>query len=238
MTESRAVYLRLFDEFRKRMVSALLFFSSAFFILLYFSNHLYTWLALPLLKQLPKGHGLIATNIAAPFFVPFELTFFVALFLTMPYFFYQIWAFAAPALYVREKKFVWPLLFMSTLLFYLGAAFAYFVIFPILFHFLTHTAPEGVMVSPDVSAYLDFTLKLFLSFGVIFEIPVITILLVRSKMVSREKLKKCRPYAIVGAFVIGMVLAPPDVFSQTVFAVPLWLLFESGIFLSRFFVAE
>jgi sec-independent protein translocase protein TatC len=190
---------------------------------------------LPLLKNLPQGHGLIATNIVAPFFVPFELTFVVSLFISVPFFLYQLWGFIAPALYQHERRLVWPLLFISTLLFYLGIAFAYFVIFPLIFGFLTQTAPRGVIVSPDISQYLDFTLKLFFIFGGIFEVPVATVLLIWSGITTRERLIKFRPYAIVSAFIIGMLLAPPDVLSQTLLAVPLWLLFEVGIFLGKFF---
>lgn len=222
-------------ELRKRLIHCVLALSVLFAVLFYFANDLYTLLALPLLKHLPQGHGLIATNIVAPFFVPFELAFFTAIFLAVPFFLYQLWAFIAPALYQHERRLVWPLLLMSSLLFYLGMAFAYFVIFPIIFGFLTHSAPQGVMVSPDISQYLDFTLKLFFVFGAIFEVPVLTILLIWTGVATRAQLIKTRPYAIVGAFIIGMLLAPPDVLSQTLLAIPLWLLFELGIFLSRFF---
>ncbi len=225
-------------ELRKRLFKCLFVLFIIFGILFCFANPLYTLLAQPLLKHLPTSHGLIAINMVAPFFVPFELTFVTAILLSMPFFLYQLWAFIAPALYQNERRLIWPLLFMSTLLFYTGIAFAYFIIFPILFAFLTHSAPHGVMLSPDMSQYLEFTLKLFLIFGVLFEVPVITILLIWMGVTSREKLIKIRPYAIVGAFVIGMLLAPPDVMSQTLVAVPLWILFEAGIFLSQFFIKE
>lgn len=237
MSENTPTILRFLIELRKRLINCLLALSLIFAILFYFANDLYTLLALPLLHHLPHGQGLIATNIVAPFFVPFELTFVAALFLAIPVFLYQLWAFIAPALYKHEKKLVWSLLLISTLLFYLGVAFAYFVIFPIIFGFLTHTAPQGVIVSPDISQYLDFTLRLFFIFGGIFEVPVATILLVWAGVTTRERLIKARPYAIVGAFIIGMLLGPPDVLSQTLLAVPLWLLFELGIFLSQFFVS-
>lgn len=222
-------------EFRRRIINCLLFTALIFFILLYFSNNIYTLLALPLLHRLPHGQGLIATNVVAPFFVPFQLTLVASVFISVPFLLYQLWMFIAPALYQHERKLVWPLLFISTLLFYLGVSFAYFIILPILFGFLTKVAPQGVVVSPDISQYLDFTLKLFLIFGGIFEVPVATILLIWSGVVTREKLISLRPYAIVSAFVIGMLLAPPDVVSQTLLAIPLWLLFELGIWLSRFF---
>lgn len=228
--------LRFLVEFRKRLINCLFALAMIFAALFYFANDLYTLLAQPLLNHLPQGHGLIATNIIAPFFVPFELTFVLSLFLAVPVFLHQLWAFIAPALYQHEKKLAWVLLLMSTLLFYVGVAFAYFVIFPIIFSFLANTAPKGVLVSPDISQYLDFTLKLFFIFGAIFEVPVATILLVRIGVTTRERLIKMRPYAIVSAFIIGMLLGPPDVLSQILLAVPLWLLFELGIFLARFFL--
>lgn len=226
--------LRYFIEFRKRLINCLFILVLAFGILFYFTDELYSLLASPLLRYLPHGQGLIATNIVAPLFVPLELTLYTALFATVPFILYQIWAFVAPALYRHERRLVWLLLFVSTGLFYVGIAFAYFVVFPLLFRFLVHTAPLGVMVMPDMSQYMDFTLKLFFIFGVIFEVPVVTILLIRSGLVSRDKLIQLRPYAIVGAFIIGMLLAPPDVMSQTLIAVPLWILFEAGIFFSRY----
>lgn len=233
MSESSATILRFLIELRRRLIYCLIALSIIFSILFYFANDLYAWLALPLLKFLPHDHGLIATEIAAPFFVPFQLTFVAALFLSVPFFLYQLWSFIAPALYQHERRFVWPLLFISTLLFYLGVAFAYFVIFPVIFSFLTHTAPPGVQVSPDISHYLDFTLKLFFIFGAMFEVPVITILLIWSGITTRKQLIRLRPYVIVSAFVWGMLLGPPDVLSQTLLAIPLWLLFEVGVFLSK-----
>ena len=235
MSDDNAAILRFLVEFRKRVLNCVIALAVVFFVLFYFANQLYTLLALPLLKHLPNHQELIATNIVAPFFVPFELTFVVSLFICVPLFLYQLWAFIAPALYQHERRLVWPLLFVSTLLFYLGVAFAYFIVFPILFGFFAHTAPQGVMVSPDISQYLDFTLKLFFLFGLIFEVPVVTVLLVWTGLVTRDYLIHVRPYIIVSAFVMGMLLAPPDVLSQTLFAIPFWLLFEVGILLSRFF---
>ncbi len=232
MNEQKTGVLRFLIELRKRLIKCLSAFLLIFICLFYFANDLYTLLALPLLKNLPAGHGLIATNIIAPFFVPFELTFIIALFLAVPVFLHQLWAFVAPALYQQEKRLMWSLLFISTALFYLGVAFAYFVILPILFHFLTQTVPHGVFVSPDISQYLDFTLKFFYIFGAIFEVPVVIILLIWTGVTTRTQLIKKRPYAIVGAFIMGMLLAPPDVLSQTLLALPLWLLFEIGIFFS------
>ena len=225
--------INFLTELRKRLILSLLVLAILFFVTLYFSNQLYTWLALPLIKQLPQKH-LIATNLMSAFFTPFELAFYVAIFLAMPVFLYHIWAFIAPALYPQEKRAIWPLLFGTIILFYLGILFAYAAIFPILFAFLAHAAPSGVQVMPDISQYLEFTLKLFLIFGVIFEIPVMVIVLVKTKMVTREKLIELRPYIIVSAFVMGMLIAPPDVLSQTLVALPLWWLYEFGLFLLRF----
>lgn len=227
--------LRHLTELRKRIIHSLLFLAIISFTLFYFSNQLYTLLALPLLKHLAKGQGLIATSIVSPFFVPFQLAFTVSLFLAIPFFLYQLWAFIAPALYRHERKLIWPLLLLSTVLFYLGMAFAYFVIFPIIFGFLTQSAPKGVLISPDIGQYYDFSVRLLFVFGIIFEVPVVTVLLIQTGIVSREKLIQWRPYVIVGAFVTGMLLAPPDVVSQTLVAIPLWILFEVGILLSRFF---
>lgn len=220
-------------EVRTRLLYSLMFLFVIFAILLYFANNLYTLLALPLLKFLPQGH-LIATQIVSPFFVPFKLSFIASMILAVPFFLYQMWAFIAPALYINERRVIWPFMIMSGFLFYAGMAFAYFVIFPMLFNFLTNVAPQGVMLSPDISEYLDFTIKLLLVFGGLFEIPIIMMLLVLLNVVTQERFKKMRSYAIVGAFVLGMLLAPPDVFSQTILAIPIWLLYECGIVLCRF----
>ena len=231
-------WVRFLIELRRRVLHSLLFLSGIFAVLFYFANDLYTLLALPLLQHLPHGQGLIATNVVASFFVPVELTFALSLFLAVPYFLYQVWLFIAPALYAEERHWLWPLILMSTALFYLGILFAYFVILPLLFGFLTKAAPKGVFVMPDISLYLDFTLKLFMTFGAIFEVPVITIVLVWTGVTTRAALIKARPYVIVGAFIVGMLLSPPDVISQTLLAVPLWLLFELGLFLSPFFASR
>lgn len=225
--------VRLLTELRERLIHATFVFLILFAILIYFSNNLYTLLALPLLKFLPQGH-LIATQIVSPFFVPFKLAFMAAMLLGVPYFLYQLWAFIAPALYGHERRLVWPFLLASAFLFYAGLAFAYFVIFPMLFHFLSSVAPSGVILSPDISEYLDFTIKLLLVFGGLFEIPIIMVLLVSTGMVTRKRLIGWRSYAIVGAFIIGMLIAPPDVLSQTILAIPIWLLYEFGIVLSAF----
>jgi len=219
-------------EIRSRLICSLVVLFILFAILLYFANHLYTWLALPLLKFLPQGH-LIATQIVSPFFVPFKLAFMAAMLLAVPFFLYQIWTFIAPALYGHERRLIWPFMLMSAILFYMGIAFAYFVIFPMLFHFLSNIAPEGVMLSPDISEYFDFTIKLLLVFGGLFEIPMIMVLLISTGIVTYARFVKMRSYAILSAFIMGMLLAPPDVLSQTILAIPIWLLYEAGLLLSR-----
>jgi sec-independent protein translocase protein TatC len=222
-------------EIRLRIIRSLIFLFLIFAIFLYFANHLYTWLALPLLKLLPQGH-LIATQIVAPFFVPVKLSFFAAMIFAVPFLLYQLWAFIAPALYGHERRMIWPFLFISVFLFYCGMVFAYFVIFPMLFHFIAQAAPVGVRFTPDISEYLDFTTKLLLVFGGLFEIPMVMVLLVSLGIVKRDRLEKLRSYAIVGAFILGMFLAPPDVISQTLLAIPIWLLYEIGLLLSRLIV--
>jgi len=225
--------LHFLIELRTKLIYSLILLLILFTVLIYFANELYTLLALPLLKFLPQGH-LIATQIVSPFFVPFKLAFWVAMLLAMPFFLYQLWTFIAPALYSKERRLVWPLLFISSGLFYMGIAFAYFVIFPILFRFLSHTAPHGVIVSPDIAEYLDFTMRLLLTFGVLFEIPIGMTLLVAMNIFSRSRFIQMRSYAILGAFIVGMLFAPPDVLSQTLMAIPICLLYETGIILSAF----
>lgn len=230
LNPSTALYFLV--ELRSRLFRSVIVLSAVFAVLMYFANNLYTFLALPLLRFLPEGH-LIATEIVSPFFVPFKLAFMASVLIAAPYFLYQLWAFIAPALYGYERKMIWPFLTMSVFLFYAGIAFAYFIIFPSLFHFLAHVAPKGVMLSPDISEYLDFTIKLILVFGCLFEIPMLMVLLTSIGIVKHEKFIKMRSYAIVGSFVLGMLLAPPDVLSQTLLAVPIWMLYEAGILLSK-----
>src|SRR3990167_2191566 len=222
--------LHFLIELRTKLIYSLILLLILFTVLIYFANELYTLLALPLLKFLPQGH-LIATQIVSPFFVPFKLAFWTAMLLAMPFFLYQLWMFIAPALYSNERKMVWSLLFISTGLFYAGIAFAYFVILAVLFQFLSHTAPQGVVLSPDIAEYLDFTMRLLLVFGALFEIPIAMTVLVSVNVLSRDRFVKMRSYAIVAAFVIGMLLAPPDVLSQTLMAIPICLLYEIGIVL-------
>lgn len=222
-------------ELRNRLLRSFICVLVVFCALVYWANDIYTLLATPLTENLPAGATMIATNVATPFFTPIKLTGVVAVFLSVPFILYQIWAFVAPALYKHEKRLIYPLLVSSTLLFYLGVAFAYYVVFPLVFGFLTSTAPEGVQMATDISSYLDFVLTIFLAFGICFEVPVAIILLCWSGVTSAAELREKRPYIIVAAFVIGMLLTPPDVFSQTLLAIPMCLLFEVGLFFSKFY---
>ena len=223
-------------ELRDRLLRMVLVIAVLFVILIPFSNTLFSMLSGPLLAHMPEGGSMIAIEVASPFLIPFKLTLFLAVFLAIPYILYQLWSFVAPGLYRHERRLVVPLLVSSTTLFYAGAAFAYFVVFPLVFAFFTAAAPEGVSVMTDISRYLDFVLTLFFAFGAAFEVPVVTVLLVMTGMTTEAALRDNRPYVIVGAFVLGMLLTPPDVISQTLLAVPVWLLFELGLYSSRWFV--
>lgn len=221
-------------ELRNRLLRCLACVFVVFLGLSVFANDIYSLVAGPLLVQLPATGSMIATEVAAPFLVPFKLTFFAAVFVSVPYLLYQVWAFVAPGLYQDEQRLVLPLISSSVLLFYLGCAFAFFVVFPLLFAFLTSTAPAGVTVMTDISHYLNFILKMFFAFGVAFEVPIAIILFVWTGLASVKSLARKRPYIIVGAFTAGMLLTPPDIISQVLLAVPVWLLFELGLVLGRF----
>ncbi|UCJ17343.1 twin-arginine translocase subunit TatC [Pseudomonas sp. MM211] len=197
--------------------------------LFYFTQQIYTLVSAPLRQYLPEGATMIATDVASPFLTPFKLTMIVAVFLAMPVILHQVWGFIAPGLYKHEKRIAIPLLISSIILFYSGMAFAYFLVFPIIFHFFASVTPEGVSMMTDIASYLDFVMTLFFAFGVAFEIPVAVVLLIWIGVVDVEYLRKIRPYVIIGCFVVGMILTPPDIFSQTLLAVPMWLLFELGI---------
>jgi sec-independent protein translocase protein TatC len=228
MSEPSGIIAHLI-ELRSRVLKALMSVFVVFLCLVYFAQDLYQYLAMPLVASLPEGASMIATDVASPFLAPFKLTLVLSFFVAIPFVLYQIWAFVAPGLYRKEKKLVAPLLASSTLLFYSGMAFAYYVVFPLAFMFFNSVAPEGVLVSTDISSYLNFVLKLFFAFGVAFEIPIAVILLCWTGVTSAEKLAKKRPYVVVGAFVVGMLLTPPDVISQTLLAIPMWILFEIGV---------
>ena len=221
-------------ELRDRLLKMVLAVGLLFLCLFWFSQEIYTALAAPLLKHLPNSQ-MIAIDVAAPFFIPFKLTLMLCVFLAVPYLLYQIWSFIAPGLYTHEKKLVVPMLVSSTGLFYLGVSFAYFVVFPLVFGFFTSVAPEGVTVSTDIGRYLDFVITLFFAFGIAFEVPVATVLVVAVGITTPEQLVKIRPYVFVAAFIIGMFLTPPDMISQTLLAIPMWLLYEVGIVFSRIY---
>ncbi len=221
-------------ELRDRLLRMVLSVILVFFALIYWANNIYLLLSEPLLVNLPENSSMIATDIISPFLTPFKMTAVLSVFIAMPYILHQAWGFVSPGLYRHEKRFAYPLLFSSILLFYSGLAFAYFVVFPLAWAFLTAAGPEGIQVLPDISSYLDIVIKMFFAFGIAFEIPVATILMIWSGLTSVESLKKKRPYVIVTVFVVGMLLTPPDVISQILLAVPMWLLFEIGLFFAAF----
>ena len=220
-------------ELRSRLLKAGGAVLAVFVCLLPFSRHIFGAVSSPLMSKLPAGSTMIATEVASPFLTPFKTSFYVAIMLAIPAVIYQVWAVVAPGLYRREKRLAVPLLVSSVVLFYLGVLFAYFVIFPVMFGFFTSAAPENVQVMTDINSYLDFVLVLFIAFGLAFEVPVVTVLLVLIGMVRIETLTGNRQYVFLGAFVLGMLLTPPDVFSQTLLAIPMYLLYECGILMAR-----
>ncbi|MUH98272.1 Sec-independent protein translocase subunit TatC [Aliivibrio fischeri] len=225
-------------ELRNRLLKAIIAVIVVFLGLVWFANDIYEFLSAPLVERLPEGATMIATDVASPFFTPIKLTLVASIFVAVPVILYQVWAFVAPGLYKHEKRLIMPLLFSSSLLFYAGVSFAYFIVFPLVFGFFTTIAPEGVQVATDIASYLDFVLALFLAFGIAFEVPVAIILLCWTGATDPDTLRQKRPYIIVGAFVVGMMLTPPDIISQTLLAVPMCILFEIGLFFSRFYVRE
>lgn len=220
-------------ELRNRLIRIILGIVSAFLILVYWSADLYQLLALPLLRALPVGGQMIATDVTTPFFVPMKVTLMAAFLLALPHTLYQLWAFVAPGLYQHEKKHAVPLILGGVGLFFMGMAFAYFFVFPVIFHFIHSVAPVGVAVMTDIDKYVSFVLGMFLAFGITFEVPIVVILLTRYHILSIQQLQSARPYMIVGAFVVAAIITPPDVVSQILLAVPLWLLFELGIIVAQ-----
>ncbi|MEY3338299.1 MAG: hypothetical protein RLZ40_1056 [Actinomycetota bacterium] len=220
-------------ELRDRLLRAFLAVILVFIPLAFFANEVFTFVAQPLIQQLPKGASLIATSVISPFMTPFKLAFFVALFVAMPFVLYQVWAFVAPGLYRHEKKFALPLLVSSIVLFYAGIAFAYFAVFPVMFQFFANTTPAGVTMMTDITSYMDFVLTMFLCFGLAFEVPVVVVLLVLTGLVKVEKLAEIRGYVLIGIFVVAALLTPPDAISQTIMAVPMYLLYEGGLVMAR-----
>lgn len=225
-------------EVRNRLLQVVLAVLVVLLILMPFANALFSFLAEPLLRFMPEGTQMIAIDVASPFFTPFKLVLVLAILVCIPYILYHFWGFVAPGLYRHEKQLAYPLLVSSTALFFLGMAFAYFVVFPLVFHFMISMTPQGVAMMTDISRYLDFVLKMFFAFGIAFEVPIATILLVKMGIVTTDDLVQKRPHVIVGAFVVGMLMTPPDVISQTLLAIPVWLLFEVGVFFSRRFEAK
>ncbi len=225
-------------ELRDRLMRALVFVLVFLVVLLPFSNDIYQFISKPLLEQLPEGQEMIAIGVISPFLAPFKLTLVVAIFIAMPFILYQFWAFVAPGLYKHERRVMLPMVGSSALLFYLGAAFAYFVVIHLVIAFMVATTPEGVSMAPDITQYLEFVLTLFFAFGLAFEVPIATIILVWMGLTTPAKLAGKRPYVIVGAFCIGMLLTPPDVISQTLLAIPMWLLFEIGVLFSRMILRD
>ncbi len=225
-------------ELRDRLMHIVLAILIAFLALFVFAEDIFSFAADPLLALMPEGTSMIATGVTSPFLVPFKLVLLLSVLITIPYTLHQIWGFVAPGLYGHEKRLVVPLLVSSVLLFYCGIAFAYFVIFPILFGFFLGVAPEGVAVMTDIGQYLDFIIAIFFAFGMAFEVPVATFLLVAAGATTPDRLAQKRPYIIIGAFVFGMLLTPPDVISQSLLAIPMLLLFEGGLIMSRIFLKD
>jgi len=225
-------------ELRSRLLKASLAILAIFVCLVPFAQQIFTAIATPLMAQLPEGSSMIATQVASPFLTPFKTTLFVALIFAMPVVLYQLWAFVAPGLYRKEKKFAIPIVVSSIILFYLGIAFAYLIVFPLMFAFFNAVTPEGVAMMTDISNYLDFILTIFFAFGIAFEVPIATVLLVATGLTTTDSLKRKRPYVFLGAFVLGMLMTPPDIISQTLLAVPVYLLYEAGIFMTRFMLHD
>lgn len=220
-------------ELRARLLKIVFTVGIVFLLLFPFANPVYEYLSQPLLEHLPQGSSMVAIDVASPFLTPFKLVILLAVVLAVPIIFYHMWGFISPGLYRKERRLVFPFLILSTMLFYLGMAFAYYVAFPLMFSFFNSVTPNNVTVMTDIGRYLDFVVKIFFAFGIAFEVPIITVLLVLSGTVTPEALQRKRPYIIVGAFIFGMILTPPDVISQVLLAVPMWLLFELGVLIAR-----
>lgn len=222
-------------ELRTRILHSFLAVVIIFASLFVFANDIYEFVAAPLQKFLPAESKMIATDVASPFLTPFKLTLLLSLVLAVPFILYQLWAFVAPALYKNEKRIAMPLFISSVVLFYSGMAFAYYVVFPLAFQFFINTGPDSIVVMTDISSYLSFVIKIFFGFGIAFEIPVATVMLIAAGVVTTESLAQKRPYVVVGCFVLGMFLTPPDVISQVLLAIPMWMLFEVGLFFGKMF---
>ena len=220
-------------ELRSRLIRILICFGFLALVGIPFSSDIYTFAASPLLEILPSGSSMIATQVTSPLMAPLKLVFFSALLITMPYLFYEMWMFMSPGLYKKEKSFIAPLMLSTIFLFLSGVAFAYFIVCPIIFKFFIGVAPESISVMTDINQYMNFVIKLIFAFGIAFEIPVATFLLIKSEIVKKETLVKARPYLVIVFFVFGMLLTPPDIFSQLFLAIPMWVLFELGLLVSK-----
>ena len=231
-------FLEHLQELRSRLLKSLLVMMACFLGLVYFSNDIYLIISEPLLNFLPSGSSMIATEVASPFLAPLKLTFFASLLLSMPFLLNQIWRFMVPGMYVNEKKLSFLVLLSSLFLFYLGILFTYFLVLPLVFNFFTGSAPEGILIMTDISRYLDFVLSMMFAFSFAFEIPVFIFLLIWSGTTDSETLRSKRPYVVIGCFAVGMLLTPPDVISQTLLAIPAWLLFELGIVMADLVVKK
>ncbi|MEW5010549.1 MAG: twin-arginine translocase subunit TatC [Cycloclasticus sp.] len=236
--EQQSSFVSHLIELRTRLIHALLGMLVIFLPLSIYANEIYSLLADPLLVHMPAGTSMVAIEVISPFLTPIKLSLMLSVFISIPWIFYQIWLFIAPGLYQHEQRIALPLISAGTLLFYTGMLFAYVVVMPLIFQFITATAPEGVSVMTDISKYLDFVLTLFFAFGVAFQVPIATFLLVKTGVSTPQSLAEKRPYIIVGAFIVGMLLTPPDIISQTLLALPMWLLFEIGLLMSRKFVTQ
>jgi sec-independent protein translocase protein TatC len=232
--EQEQGFLSHLKELRDRLLRSVLAVLILFLALFPFADTIYSVLAEPLMRHMPEGTNMIAIEVASPFLIPVKMVLMLAIFIAVPYLFYQLWSFVAPGLYLHERRLVMPLLASSTVLFFMGVAFAYFLVFPLAFAFFNAVAPTGVEVMTDIGRYLDFVITIFFAFGIAFEVPIATIVLVAVGATTPEKLAKKRPYIIVGAFVVGMFLTPPDIISQTLLALPMWALFEVGILFSKY----
>ncbi|MEM0911636.1 MAG: twin-arginine translocase subunit TatC [Pseudomonadota bacterium] len=235
MTQQASSLVSHIIELRSRLLKSVLAVLIAFIPMFFFAQEIYAYVAKPLIETMPDGASMIATDVASPFLAPFKLTLVLAFFVAIPAVLYQVWAFIAPGLYKNEKRLVAPLLISSTLLFYTGMAFAYYVVFPVAFLFFSSVAPEGVAVSTDIASYLNFVLKLFFAFGIAFEVPVAIVLMCWTGMATADGLRAKRPFVIIGVFCVGMLLTPPDPLSQLILAIPMWLLFEVGVIIGSIY---
>ncbi len=236
--DQQATFVSHLIELRTRLIHAVLGIIVVLLPLLPFANEIYAYLAQPLLVHMPEGTSMVAIEVISPFLIPFKFTLMLSVFISIPWIFYQVWLFVSPGLYKREQKIAVPLVGLGTVLFYMGILFAYYLVLPLVFRFITATAPEGVAVMTDISKYLDFVLTMFFAFGLAFQIPIATFLMVKAGVITPQKLAEKRPYVVVGTFVIGMFLTPPDIISQTLLAVPMWLLFEVGLYSSKAFIKK